>query len=390
MEIPRQLLLRYGRDPALLREKLNTPQYDLFANDNAVWKSIDMSQIRQGGEELFDTAMTNIREYMDENGLLVDYSDAGLDMIADRAASEGEKSDIIIIPGGLPDVRPLLRKGFWPTQIQDYDYYTYLYLQYGDHPDLPDTVREHIRKLRRASCWQFTPVGILREEALEDAGGFQLGIIAPDLVYPSGRPRTDMALFRNANSNRLPLDKIANNECTIEGVEWKVIPVTRYATGMTRSLFYGDTPSDKSYCGTFYYGEKSSSTYLAYKKALVAFNKTDAMSKLLGSREAFFASNLYKLMNPDAVAYLLQHIDGEIPRDLRIKSNTIEYYGGDDLERNLYAAEDNLDQPLCSMAAKRGYDIVILENMVGSFQVVTEVLDVRSRHDSFLSLIYTY
>lgn len=114
------------------------------------------------------------------------------------------------------------------------------------------------------------------------------------------------------------------------------------------------------------------------------------MIKLLGSREAFRASKPYRLMNPYDVTSLLQHIDGKIPRDLRVRRGTIEYYGDDDLEWDLYAAEDYLDQPLCSMAAKAGYDIVILENMVGSFQVVTEVLDVRSRKDSFLSLIYTY
>ena len=55
---------------------------------------------------------------------------------------------------------------------------------------------------------------------------------------------------------------------------------------------------------------------------------------------------------------------------------------------DLYGLEDVWDQPLCVGASKAGYDIVVLENMVGKYQVVTEVLDTRSREDSFSSLLY--
>ena len=54
----------------------------------------------------------------------------------------------------------------------------------------------------------------------------------------------------------------------------------------------------------------------------------------------------------------------------------------------IYGKEDVFDQSVAKMADYFGYDIVILENMVGSHQVVTEVLDCRSRVDSFASLIY--
>jgi hypothetical protein len=63
-----------------------------------------------------------------------------------------------------------------------------------------------------------------------------------------------------------------------------------------------------------------------------------------------------------------------------------KYYAGYYL--NLYGAEDFLDQLLCIAANKQGYDVVILENMIGSHQVITEVLDTRERRESFKSLIY--
>ena len=53
-----------------------------------------------------------------------------------------------------------------------------------------------------------------------------------------------------------------------------------------------------------------------------------------------------------------------------------------------YAKEDSLDQILCDLARKFGYDVVILTNMVGSQQIVTEVLDTRPREESFANLHY--
>ncbi|CAK7995034.1 Hypothetical protein POVR1_LOCUS552 [uncultured virus] len=54
----------------------------------------------------------------------------------------------------------------------------------------------------------------------------------------------------------------------------------------------------------------------------------------------------------------------------------------------MYAIEDDFDQPICKIAHAKGIDIVTLTHMVGSHQVVTEILDTRDRSDSFKSLIY--
>jgi hypothetical protein len=99
-----------------------------------------------------------------------------------------------------------------------------------------------------------------------------------------------------------------------------------------------------------------------------------------------------------------KHLRGELPADLLMtpleyrkligkkpKSSTLKLpdvprYIGRDLE--LYAQEDDLDQPICIFAKKRNIDILILTHMVGSSQVVTEILDTRDRTDSFKSLLY--
>lgn len=100
---------------------------------------------------------------------------------------------------------------------------------------------------------------------------------------------------------------------------------------------------------------------------------------------------------------LMDHISGRLPSDLKMtaydfdkynKRNSIDDYKECAYESNrkvycgmllnLYAEEDELDQPLCRMASKLCYDIVILTHMVGSHQVVTEVLDTRNNSFDYL------
>lgn len=72
-------------------------------------------------------------------------------------------------------------------------------------------------------------------------------------------------------------------------------------------------------------------------------------------------------------------IQGNIPR--------IPYYVAHQL--NLYAIEDDLDQTLCVAGKEDNIQLIILTNMMGSNQIVVEILDTRDRVDSFGSLIYT-
>lgn len=318
-------------------------------------------------------------------------SDRGLiKLTTQETADEAASNATTVVAYNLhpyKDSRELLRMGYWPSILVT-PYHIYLHATHTDEEleELAELDIHTIEPIDRVIRWEFSPIGIVREEAVANANGLQLSFIAPDMIYKSGRPKTDMSMFRNSNSNVVKKEEIRDSKWQ----EWKVIAVTRYASGMQRSLFYIEGEKVQQYCGTFYYHEPESTTFLAYKTVLRSFNKTTAIEDLLkelpSSPLTEEARGLLEWMNkyyPD----VRRHINGELPHDLRYTTASgISYYDGD----LLYASEDNLDQILCKVAASAGYDIVILEAMVGSFQVVTEVLDVRSRHDSFLSLLYTY
>lgn len=75
---------------------------------------------------------------------------------------------------------------------------------------------------------------------------------------------------------------------------------------MSRGLYY--TENNTNFCGTFYYNEPESSTYLAYKTAFVAFNKTDAYEKLSGIYGRYrYGAAINKIIR--------DHISGVIPAD---------------------------------------------------------------------------
>ena len=68
----------------------------------------------------------------------------------------------------------------------------------------------------------------------------------------------------------------------LDGESWNVIPVTRYAKGMSRGLYFEEASDvDIEYCGTFYYHEPESTTLLAYKTSESFFNKTSKLIKII-------------------------------------------------------------------------------------------------------------
>jgi hypothetical protein len=296
--------------------------------------------------------------------------------------------------------------------------------------------------LEYKSVWCFETLETQRRNAVSKADSSMLLLYAPDLVYKgSSRPKTDMSLFRNPNSITVRRQDIKDNTVNINGELWNVVPVTRYATGMKRGLFHGEE-RPTTICGTFYYHEPESTTLLAYKTQHISFNKTTAYIELnvhesngsglyykdttkeeypptrpyLKSQRGpndtvqyaeYVGSSVepgtedYAPFNIYDVSLLLDHALGLLPSDLKMNledirrlrrfpmkggEQGIKYYAGELLD--LYAHEDAFDQPLCHHACKKGIDILIFTNMVGSFQVVSEVLDTRSREDSFKSLVY--
>lgn len=290
------------------------------------------------------------------------------------------------------DPEAFILAGFLP-ELRNYN----LLLDYLSGMSLNELIYWHnrydafmITNLRKHSSWWFRKISYYKRKGIEEAESLGLLLYAPELLYRSNRPITDMSIYRGPGNRTLYRNEVVNEAILLDGNKWKVIPVTRYSSGMSRGLYH---PNGGSYCGTFYYHEPQSGTLLAYKTSLVAFNKLDALSKLDPSRNIID----FKKTNP----LLMEHYEGKLPKDLRLTpmeysrikhknyGGTISqnrYYVGKLLE--LYAAEDEFDQEICLLAKDQDIDLIILTHMVGSHQIVTEVLDVRDRNDSFNSLIY--
>ena len=247
----------------------------------------------------------------------------------------------------------------------------------------------------------------------------------PHLLYSSQRIRTDMAMFRTPFSHfgTLRDGKLQTKfgESTLlvpeQGSPREIegnycLPVIRYANSLTSGKYH-DEP-EKEYCGTFYYHEPEAATFLVGQRILVVETKYSATKYLLekstvpdpvsndvrealihhfeGDIGALFRDWEEKKLKPDLL-YTLQELyaenlawnlaDGYRP----VGVDDTRFYCGKVLD--LYAAEDPFDQILCLLAKAAEIDLVVLTRMVGSKQIVIEVLDARDREDSFKSLVYT-
>jgi hypothetical protein len=251
--------------------------------------------------------------------------------------------------------------------------------------------------------WTYFSANTLDQHAQESPESFPMIINGyfNKVFQESRRAKTQMQMFRTIDS------KTINNIPEPQ----QMIPVTRYAQGMKKGLFFSAL-SKKTWCGTFYYQEPESRVFLQYKKKLVAKDKREA-AEMLGIRsteqinENVFEKALRIALSKKETASLMftprefidfvkKHdiqdhttarfnymINGPPERLMKIQIDR-KYYCGRLLR--FYALQDFLDQPICTAAFEQGYDIVVFTHMVGSRQIVTEVLDVRSREDSFANL----
>ena len=340
-------------------------------------------------------------------------------IVLDRIVSEANEETTEIYPLKGVDVETMMKLGLFPEN--NFDQYFVDRITMDDETfyfwnrnfDLKNG-RRYENELR----WYYSTLDLHKRNGIHKAVSIPLIYLKPDLVYNvSRRPKTDMDIFRSPLSTVVSKDRIVNGKIDIQGQIWNVIPVTRYGSGMKKGMYHlneesngnGDSNGDieKEYCGTFYYYEPESSTYLAYMTSRTYFNKTDALDKLGQEFDNEYIDTEYT--NVD----LRTHIDGTLPGNLMMTpkeyvnycSNVLGYLNNDNImkannvpqiphyiatEFNLYAIEDEYDQDLCEAGRDNGIQIIVLTNMVGSHQVVTEVLDTRDRVESFKSLIYTY
>lgn len=348
-------------------------------------------------------------------------------------ANTSELQEYFVYPvKEVEDPVEFIKRGFFPTSIDVSKKWFTDYLDgetvetlvfYNDE----ENIRTIVDRLPYELRWVYKSLNEWRRLALSNSGSIGLKLFAPELLYhKSKRPINSMDMFRRPDSYRINKRDVVNNKIKLDRV-WNVIPVTRYAAGMSRGLFYGEAQTE--FCGTFYYKEIESKTLLAFNTSYSSFNKYTMFDELMeymedlepGIQERIINSDFYNLSGEErlfrqgfvfkrsnfhrpTVRRLDKYVEGNLPRDLMLTpmetypyittdQRTVikllpdkKYYAGSLL--GLYAVEDRFDQALCILGKKLGFDILILENMVGSFQVVTEILDTRSREDSFKSLVY--
>jgi hypothetical protein len=118
-----------------------------------------------------------------------------------------------------------------------------------------------------------------KKEAIATGAFIGLNIFGDRFTYiGSKRPINSMDMFRTPISFTYSNGDIIDNKILISNEEWNVIPVTRYASGMSRGLYYTKKPTPAEYCGKFFYNE--STTLLAYKTSHKSFNKYTACTDL--------------------------------------------------------------------------------------------------------------
>ena len=238
-----------------------------------------------------------------------------------------------------------------------------------------------------------------KDFAAKTSISFPLLLYAPNQVYKSNRPKTDMLIFQTPTSllyTRVErLDEYRFEITLNDGSSAIGIPVTRYAAGMSKGLYYNDDSKNQlqSYCGTFYYYEPESTTFLIYETSRMYFNKHEAIRNLAPI-----------LLNKKVEAVEYYHDHSKFPDDMNMTPREYgnlsgwtedefeqiedlperKHYVGENL--GLYGLEDSYDQLLCEVS--RNFDILILTNMIGKYQIVTEVLDNRERTISFSNLAF--
>lgn len=291
------------------------------------------------------------------------------------------------------DYNDMLGKGFIPCPSVKLPYYREIIEMFRlgmpeDEIILWYGVKDPYAYLCKNVFWSVVSKSYLDNSA-QQGDSYPILFFDLDMIYKSMRPKTDMSMFETANS------------IYYTKLEEDAIPVTRYAKGMSKGLYYGDRPVDK--CGYFYYHEPESTTYLTYNLVITSFNKTTAAKlflKKLPTIDPELAVEIDELVK-ETERNIEFHIAGLLPHDLMMTRSQFEnfynVYSGEEnmiiegqtpvyvgVKLDMYGKEDDLDQPLCKAARLLGYDLVILTHMVGSHQIVTEILDTRD--DSFSHL----
>lgn len=261
------------------------------------------------------------------------------------------------------------------------------------------------------------------------------------LRFPvSGRPMNTMALLRQNGFKIVRLSETEGKKGYVQIGNSALFSVNRYSAGMSRGLYF----ETSKFCGTFYYFEPMSYVWLSCDKSRMVFfrNKVDACIRMFNRgfelifkgidvRIDYYDNTAYQKFinysqeivkystNPEYnefIEFMKQinnldvdldrnHYDKTVGADKNLRSRIIKEwymgnksnlyfvddnysYNGEYLSHSFYAKEDPLDQPICILGRKLGYDIIFLEKMSGQSRIVSEILDTRSRTVSINNLYW--
>lgn len=233
--------------------------------------------------------------------------------------------------------------------------------------------------------------------------GFPEQFIDEVILYSSGRPKVDMT-YLLPNFKYYPIewrslviphrhDNLFWAVDIVDGIyQNNIIPVIRYQPGMSGYFTFSD---EGAYCGTFYYYEPDSPYLLHSKTTLITTNKITACLDL-GLSPEWIAHRLYDQTKTikvedgyNLVIFTPQRVGFNVSGNIfdqwlelidQYKNRTVNSLIHYPL---IYALEDTFDQIICALAHNRGIDTIILKYMTGRSRVVSEVLDVRSREESY-------
>jgi hypothetical protein len=334
----------------------------------------------------------------------------------------------LILNGFLPYIHEQLFIEYWIINNMDLNEIKFWMIELSPNDDDGNVILHSLKNLRK---WTYCSIEGWKEVALKTGDSLSLLLYYPSGVYLSKRPKTDMLSFRQVTSTEYTPEYLST-------IGKNYLPVTRYSSGMSNGLYY---ESNEGFCGTFYYLESESKVYLTFGSYRAYRNKYEAMIALQGElegssfdKEHFAHHTLYDLnyraehtpdyyvtpekypedlkMTPMELYTLLKEdydytlnlfrsseyenhdriydltdVEEDISNGEFIKSlPNIKRYAGKQL--GLYALEDAFDQPICNLCNKLNIDVVIFTHMIGSHQIVSEVMDSRDRMVSISSLIY--
>ena len=266
--------------------------------------------------------------------------------------------------------------------------------------------------------------------ARKQAFSFPLILYFNDYVFESRRQVTSMTYVKDEN---VPFNEYMFTLNLSNGKSSLACPVTRYAVGMSKGLYF-ESNANGEYCGTFFYHEPQSMTYLTFDTYRIFRNKYEATMSLrqeFKQKRSSLIVNLYLYatyqktktyatkdddlkdflhVKQDSIIRDRFYFTKDVPNDLRFTA--LEWHILNDptildedreedrqslldignrkvyVGNRLYALEDAFDQELCILAKMLDINVVILEYMAGQFQTVTEILDTRDRFDCLSNLTY--